>query len=79
MLIAYRLIEGKSLSSSVTFGAADSLKIVLTAQESKQGKRPHQAFLLLKDPATDLDISYPFNVKDNGKANVELVSLKEHT
>jgi oligosaccharyltransferase complex subunit delta (ribophorin II) len=47
----------------------------LTTQEGRSAKRPHQAFLLLKDPTTGLDISYPFNVKDNGKSKVEVVSL----
>jgi hypothetical protein len=45
----------------------------LTAQEGSSPKRPHQAFLLLKDAHTGLDISYPFTVKENGKSRVELV------
>ena len=45
----------------------------MTAQEDSSAKRPDQAFLLLKDAQTGLDISYPFSVKDNGKSRVELV------
>jgi oligosaccharyltransferase complex subunit delta (ribophorin II) len=67
-------VERKPLSAPVTLGASDSLKIVLTIQDGKTAKRPHQAFLLLKDADTGLDISYPFNVKENGKAKVDLVS-----
>lgn len=73
ILTRNRLSEGKPLASPVTLGASDTLKIVLTAQESKESKKPHQAFLLLKDPITSLDISYPFSVKEGGKAKVELV------
>jgi len=36
-------------------------------------KRPHQAFLLLKDSSSNLDISYPLSVKDSGKAKIDLV------
>ena len=68
-----RIVEHKSLSTSVTLGASDSLKIVLTVQDGKTAGRPHQAFLLLKDADTGLDISYPFSVKDSGKAKIDLV------
>lgn len=46
----------------------------LTAQEGRSAKRAHQVFLLLKDPETGLDISYPFSVKENGKSKLDLVS-----
>jgi oligosaccharyltransferase complex subunit delta (ribophorin II) len=68
-----RLVEHQPLSVPITLGATDLMKIVLTVQEGKTAKRPHQAFLLLKDADTGLDISYPFGVKENGKAKVELV------
>ncbi|KAJ6140597.1 hypothetical protein N7470_010393 [Penicillium chermesinum] len=38
----------------------------------RSAKRPHQAFLLLKDTQSGLDVSYPFTVKENGKSRVEL-------
>lgn len=68
-----RFVEHKPLSAPVTLGASDSLKVVLTIQDGKMAKRPHQAFLLLKDTDAGLDISYPFSVKESGKAKVELV------
>lgn len=70
-----RLVEHKPLSKAVELGAADTLKIILTTQDGKTAKRPHQAFLLLKDVDTGLDISYPFTVKDSGKAKLELVGI----
>lgn len=69
-----RLLPSKPLGSPVALGADDSLKIALTTQEGKSPKRPHQAFLLLQDPATSLDVSFPFNIKESGKGKVELVS-----
>ena len=73
LIESHRLVEHKPLSKAVELGAADTLKIILTTQDGKTAKRPHQAFLLLKDAETGLDISYPFNVKDSGKAKVDLV------
>jgi len=70
-----RLVERKPLSKPITLKASDSLKVVLTVQDGKAAKRPHQAFLLLKDTDTGLDISYPFSVKESGKAQVDLVRL----
>ncbi|KAL1989200.1 hypothetical protein VTN96DRAFT_3747 [Rasamsonia emersonii] len=67
-----KIQENAPLSKVVSLGGSDTLKLALTAQEGRSAKRPHQAFLLLKDPETGLDISYPFSVKDNGKAKVEL-------
>jgi oligosaccharyltransferase complex subunit delta (ribophorin II) len=68
-----RLNPQKALKTEVAFGPSDSLKIVLTTQEGKTAKRPNQAFLLLQDSTSNLDVSYPFSVKESGKGKVELV------
>jgi oligosaccharyltransferase complex subunit delta (ribophorin II) len=68
-----RLVEHKSLSKPIPLRASDSLKVVLTVQDGNTPKRPHQAFLLLKDTTTGLDTSYPLSVKESGKAKVDLV------
>ncbi|KAJ5579835.1 uncharacterized protein N7459_005820 [Penicillium hispanicum] len=60
------------LSKPISLAGADTLRVSLTAQEGNSAKRPHQAFLLLQDSQTGLDISYPFTVKENGKSRVEL-------
>lgn len=65
--------SSKPLGNPVAFTGADTLRVTLTTQEGSSAKRPHQAFLLLKDGHTGLDISYPFTVKENGKSRVELV------
>jgi oligosaccharyltransferase complex subunit delta (ribophorin II) len=70
----HRLVPSQQLSETVSLGSADTLKVTLTAQEGKTAKRPHQAFLLLQDQERRLDVSYPFSVKESGKAVVSLVS-----
>jgi oligosaccharyltransferase complex subunit delta (ribophorin II) len=69
-----RIPDNKGLSKPIALGDTDTLKITLTSQDGSTAKRAHQVFLFLQDPQTGLDISYPFSVKDNGKARVELVS-----
>ncbi|KAL4885543.1 Oligosaccharyltransferase subunit Ribophorin II-domain-containing protein [Aspergillus karnatakaensis] len=61
-----------ALPKPVPLGNADTLKIALTAQEGKSATSAHQVFLLLQEPKSGLDISYPFAVKGNGKSRVEL-------
>ena len=68
-----RLISHAHLSKPIALATSDSLKIVLTAEEGKVPKRPHQALLLVKDTETGLEASLPFTVKDSGKGKVELV------
>ncbi|KAL8718421.1 MAG: hypothetical protein Q9225_004449, partial [Loekoesia sp. 1 TL-2023] len=67
-----RLVENKALSKPISLGASDTLKILLTATEGKKAKRPHQAFLLVREPKSNLDTSFPFSVKESGKGKLEL-------
>lgn len=69
-----RLAEKKPPSKPLSFGDSDILKLSLTTREGSSAKRPHQAFLLLKELDSGLDLSYPLSVKESGKAKVELVS-----
>lgn len=68
-----RLSPNSPLSKSVSLGAADTLKLQLTTVDGKKATRPHQAFLTLTDPATGVEESFIFNVKDSGKGSVNLV------
>ncbi|KAI9733089.1 MAG: hypothetical protein M1834_003636 [Cirrosporium novae-zelandiae] len=67
-----KLSPNKALSQSVDLGAKDTLKILLTTQDDKSQKRPHQAFLSLREPETGLETSYVFSLKESGKGKVEL-------
>jgi hypothetical protein len=73
VLTILRLTPSTPLAKSVSLGASDSLKVLLTTVDGKTAKRPHQAFLTLTDPTTGLEESFVFNVKDSGKGKVDLV------
>ena len=60
----------------MSLGASDNIKILLTTSENKKAKRPHQAFLNLRDTKSDLETSLAFQVKENGKAKIDLVSTE---
>lgn len=59
------------LETPITLNGQDTLTISLTAKDSGKAKRPHQAFLLLKDES-GLEAPFPLSVKDNGKAKVQI-------
>ncbi|KAF7193398.1 Dolichyl-diphosphooligosaccharide--protein glycosyltransferase subunit 2 [Pseudocercospora fuligena] len=60
------------LGVPVLLPASSTLKVLLTAQEGKAAKRPHQAFLTLREEETGLEESFAFSVKDNGKAKLDI-------
>lgn len=80
----FDLRSGQSLTAALRFGpkspietpialsAQDTLTVSLTAKDSGKAKRPHQAFLLLKDDS-GLEAPFPLSVKDSGKAKVQIV------
>lgn len=72
-----RLTPGSPLSSQVTFGAQDTLKVVLTATNGEVAARAHQAFLTLQEPKSGLVESYMIATNDKGKGKVEIVRLPE--
>jgi len=74
-----RFSHTSHLTSIVTFGPTEALRVVLTTTEDGEGKRPHQAFLTLQDTTTGLEESYPFDVKESGKGKVEVVSQDHRT
>ena len=69
----FSLVENKSLPEPISLGESDTLKILLTANEGKKASRPHQAFLLLREPKSNLDTSFPLSIKDSGKGKLEMV------
>ncbi|KAI9830853.1 MAG: hypothetical protein M1838_005777 [Thelocarpon superellum] len=67
-----KLSAQKALSGVVTLGPSDTLKVLLTTQEDGKTKRPHQAFLSVKDVDSGLETSYALSVRESGKGKVEL-------
>ncbi len=51
----------------------------LTTKENGSAKRPHQAFLLLREVDTGLEAPFVFTVKESGKASVDVVRYKNRT
>lgn len=70
-----RLSPEKPLATAIPLGADDTLKIILTTVDGGAGKKPHQAFLTLREPAKGLEESFPLSVRETGKGKLELVSL----
>lgn len=77
---SHRITAGSPVSSSspVVLPASSTLKVLLTAQDGKTGKKPHQAFLTLQETENGLEESFAFSVKDNGKAKVDVVCIQQH-
>jgi oligosaccharyltransferase complex subunit delta (ribophorin II) len=73
VLTACRLSPDKPLSSKVALEAGDKLKLQLTSTEGSKAKRAHQVFLTLATANKGLSESWPFEMKPDGKAKIELV------
>ncbi|OAA34665.1 Ribophorin II [Beauveria brongniartii RCEF 3172] len=58
--------------TEVAFGHASTLKLSLTAEEVGKAKRPHQAFLVLRETASGLEAPFPLTIKESGKGTVKL-------
>ena len=75
MVFVDRLSQGATLPDALALGTEDTLKIILTATENGKAKRPHQAFVVLKEENSGLEAPYALSLKDNGKGVVEIVRL----
>jgi len=71
--IVYRLSTTAPSTKQFFLGTADTLKVVLTATEGDDAKRPHQAFLTLRETATGLEESFPISIRASGKGDVKVV------
>jgi hypothetical protein len=69
------LSDKSPLLKPVSLGFKDLLKVSLTAKEGGRAKRPHQAFLIIKETDTGLEAPFPLTLKDSGKGIVEIVCV----
>ncbi|KAF3909270.1 hypothetical protein ABW20_dc0106856 [Dactylellina cionopaga] len=60
------------ISDPLTLKTTDAIKILLTTKEGGKAKRPHQLFLLIKDSESNLESFFSFDVKESGKARLDL-------
>lgn len=75
MVFVGRLSQGAALSDALALRTEDTLKISLTATEDGKSKRPHQAFVILKEADSGLEAPFALSLKSNGKGVVEIVRL----
>lgn len=61
------------LKTPVSLSVQDTLTVSLIAKDNGKGKRPHQAFVLLKEVDTGLEAPFPLSIRDTGKGNVKIV------
>lgn len=67
------------LSKPVALGSTDSLKVIFTAKDNGKAKRPHQAFVVLKEQDSGLEAPFPLTTKENGRAAVTIVRIGSPT
>ncbi|RVD86162.1 uncharacterized protein DFL_004452 [Arthrobotrys flagrans] len=67
-----RFTTTSPISDALTLKTTDSLKILLTTKEGDVAKRPHQLFLFVKDTSSELESFFAFDVKESGKARLDL-------
>ena len=69
---SYTFTDKERIKDTVTLGSGDKIKVSLTTKEGSKARRPHQAFLLVKE-ASGLEAPYALTVKESGKGTVEIV------
>ena len=70
--VSHTFTDKERVKDTITLGHADEVKVSLTAKEGSKGKRPHQAFLMVKEKG-GLEAPYALTVKESGKGTVEFV------
>jgi oligosaccharyltransferase complex subunit delta (ribophorin II) len=59
----------------ISLKSTESIKLALTVTNGGKGRRAHQVFLTLASEESGLEESFPLDVKENGKAKLDLVGL----
>ncbi|GAB0133237.1 hypothetical protein EsDP_00001649 [Epichloe bromicola] len=59
------------VKKTLTLGHQETLKVSLTTKEGSTAKRPHQAFLVVRE-ASGLEAPFPLTIKESGKAVVQI-------
>lgn len=72
MVVAHTFSDKERVKDTVTLGFSEKIKVSLTTKEGSKAKRPHQAFLMVKEKG-GLEAPYALTVKESGKGAVEFV------
>lgn len=67
-----RFTDKERAKKIVTLGNGETIKVSVTTKDGSKAKRPHQAFLVLRE-ASGLEAPFPLTVKESGKGTVEIV------
>lgn len=67
-----RFSATERVKNTLELGHTELLKLSVTTQEGSSAKRPHQAFLVLRE-ASGLEVPFPLTVKESGKGSVKIV------
>ncbi|TWU76177.1 hypothetical protein ED733_002850 [Metarhizium rileyi] len=59
------------VKKTIELGHLDTLKVALTTKEGSKARRPHQAFLVIRE-ASGLEAPFPLTVKESGKGVVQI-------
>ncbi|PKS12833.1 hypothetical protein jhhlp_001045 [Lomentospora prolificans] len=68
----HKLNQKAALAQPLALDSTDSIKVILTIKENGKAKKPHQAFVIVKEEDTGLEAPFAFTVKESGKAVVEI-------
>lgn len=75
---AHAFSDKEPLISALTLGQGEKIKISLTTKDGSKAKRPHQAFLNIRE-ASGLEAPFPLTIKESGKGTVEIVGFNWST
>lgn len=70
-----RFDANTAVDETLELGSSDTLRLEFVTKEGGNRGKAHQAFILIEDPATNLDISLPIPVKASGRTKLDLVCL----
>lgn len=70
----HRFTDAERVKNTITLGHKDTIKVSLTTKEGSKAKRPHQAFLIIKE-ASGLEAPFPLTVKESGRGTVKIVRM----
>ncbi|KJZ78159.1 hypothetical protein HIM_02197 [Hirsutella minnesotensis 3608] len=69
--VVEKFSDAQRVKPTIDLGHQATLKVSLTAKEGSKAKRPHQAFLVLKEES-GLEAPFALTVKESGKATVQI-------
>jgi oligosaccharyltransferase complex subunit delta (ribophorin II) len=69
----HRFSANSPVDEVLDFAVGDTLRLAFTTKDGEKTTRPHQSFLLVQDPTTNLEVAIPVPVKPSGKAKLDIV------